>query len=33
VPGLYLYFTKRSQVSPALEAFVAVALEKVVKFF
>jgi len=29
VPGLYLYFTKRAQVSPALKAFVAVAREKV----
>jgi DNA-binding transcriptional LysR family regulator len=29
VPGLYLYFPKRSQVSPALQAFVAVAREKV----
>jgi len=28
VPGLYLYFPKRSQVSPALKAFVAVAREK-----
>jgi len=27
VPGLYLYFPKRSQVSPALKAFVAVARE------
>ncbi|SRR6266545_3314886 len=27
VPGLYLYFTKRSQVSPALKAFVEVARE------
>jgi DNA-binding transcriptional LysR family regulator len=29
VPGLYLYFPKRSQVSPALKAFVAVAREEV----
>lgn len=29
VPGLYLYFPKRSQVSPALKAFVAVAREQV----
>jgi DNA-binding transcriptional LysR family regulator len=29
VPGMYLYFPKRSQVSPALEALVAVAREKV----
>ncbi len=29
VPGLYLYFPKRSQVSPALRAFVEVAREKV----
>jgi DNA-binding transcriptional LysR family regulator len=29
VPGLYLYFPKQSQVSPALDAFVAVAREKV----
>lgn len=29
VPGLYLYFPKRSQVSPALKAFVAVARENV----
>jgi DNA-binding transcriptional LysR family regulator len=29
VPGLYLYFPKRSQVSPALKAFVEVAREKV----
>jgi DNA-binding transcriptional LysR family regulator len=28
VPGLYLYFPKRSQVSPALKAFVEVAREK-----
>jgi DNA-binding transcriptional LysR family regulator len=28
VPGLYLYFPKRSQVSPALEALIAVAREK-----
>jgi len=27
VPGLYLYFPKQSQVSPALKAFVAVARE------
>jgi len=29
VPGLYLYFPKRSQVSPALKAFVAVAREEI----
>jgi DNA-binding transcriptional LysR family regulator len=29
VPGLYLYFPKRSQISPALQAFVAIAREKV----
>lgn len=29
VPGLYLYFPKRSQVSPALKAFVEIAREKV----
>jgi DNA-binding transcriptional LysR family regulator len=29
VPGLYLYFPKRSQVSPALKAFVDIAREKV----
>ncbi|KFE58454.1 LysR family transcriptional regulator [Hyalangium minutum] len=29
VPGLYLYFPKRSQVSPALKAFVEVAREQV----
>jgi DNA-binding transcriptional LysR family regulator len=29
VAGLYLYFPKRSQISPALEAFVAIAREKV----
>jgi DNA-binding transcriptional LysR family regulator len=29
VPGLFLYFPKRSQVSPALAAFVAVARETV----
>jgi DNA-binding transcriptional LysR family regulator len=29
VPGLYLYFPKRSQVSPALKAFVAVARDSV----
>ena len=28
VPGLYLYFPKRSQVSPALKAFVEIAREK-----
>jgi DNA-binding transcriptional LysR family regulator len=28
VPGLYLYFPKRSQLSPALEAFIAVARER-----
>jgi DNA-binding transcriptional LysR family regulator len=29
VPGLFLYFPKRSQVTPALKAFVEVAREKV----
>jgi DNA-binding transcriptional LysR family regulator len=29
VPGLYLYFPKRSQVSPALKAFVEIASAKV----
>jgi DNA-binding transcriptional LysR family regulator len=28
VPGLYLYFPKRSQVSPALKAFIEIAREK-----
>lgn len=28
VPGLYLYFPQRSQVSPALKAFVTVARER-----
>jgi len=28
VPGLYLYVPKRSQVSPALKAFIEIAREK-----